>query len=209
MSRCEARLLLLVLFALVLPLRSSLATARASALPGQDRPELVLQYAQSDRAMDVAFAASAPVFASGSGNGQVDIWDTRTWQLQRSIDTEDQSTSRNYNTNGIALSPDGNYLAYMTDTGEVQLWSTISGKLIMKLAEPVGLPVGVQWSPNGKRIAAGGVNAVRVWDVTSGRMVRSFPATGDVAFSRDGKILGAAGESSAFLFDIASGRKIR
>lgn len=209
MSRCEARLLLLVLFALVLPLRSSLATARASALPGQDRPELVLQYAQSDRAMDVAFAASAPVFASGSGNGQVDIWDTRTWQLQRSIDTEDQSTSRNYNTKGIALSPDGNYLAYMTDTGEVQLWSTISGKLIMKLAEPVGLPVGVQWSPNGKRIAAGGVNAVRVWDVTSGRMVRSFPATGDVAFSRDGKILGAAGESSAFLFDIASGRKIR
>lgn len=209
MSRYDARLLFLVLFASALSQQSSLATAPGSALPGQGKPELVLQYAQSDRAMDVAFAASAPVFASSSGNGQIDIWDTRTWQLQRSIDTEDQSSSRNYNTKGIALSPDGSRLAYTIDTGEVQLWSTTSGKLVRKLAEPVGLPVGVQWSPDGRRIAAGGVDAVRVWDAASGRVVRSFPATGDVAFSRDGKILGAAGESSAFLFDIASGRKIR
>ncbi len=209
MSRCEAKLLLLVLFAFVLAQQGGLPTARGSALSSQDRPELVLQYAQSARAMDVSFAARAPVFASSSGNGQVDIRDTRTWELQRSIDTHDQSTSRNYNTKGIALSPDGKSLAYMTDSGDVQLWSTISGTLIKKLSEPVGLPVGVQWSPDGKKIAAGSTDAVRIWDVASGKVLRSFPATGDVAFSRDGKILGTAGADNAFLFDIASGRKIR
>ena len=177
--------------------------------PSRDQPELVLQYSQTDRPLDVAFAACAPVFASSNEDGRIDIWDTRDWTLERTIDTGAKVMSRNYNTKGIALSPDGKLAAYLTDSGEVQVWNTGSGTLVKKLPHPVGLPVSVKWSPDGRRIAAGSTDVVRVWDVASGRLIRSFPATGDVAFSRGGRILGAAGESDAFLFDIASGRKIR
>ena len=177
--------------------------------PPKDQPELVLQYSQSDRPLDVAFAARAPILASSNEDGRVDIWDTRSWTLERTIDTGSHVMSRNYNTKGIALSPDGRSLTYLTDAGEVQIWNTSSGSLVKRLPQPLGLPVSVKWSPDGRRIAAGSTDAVRIWNVASGKVIRSFPAAGDVAFSRDGKILGTAGEGSAFLFDIASGRKIR
>ncbi|MBI2844605.1 MAG: WD40 repeat domain-containing protein [Armatimonadetes bacterium] len=176
--------------------------------PRKDQPELVLQYAQSDRSLDVTFASRAPVFASSNEDGSIDIWDTRNWTLKRTVDTGTQVMSRNYNTKDIVLSPDGRSVAYMTGSGEVQIWATGSGKLIKRLPAPVGLPVSVKWSPDGRRIAAGSTDVVRIWDVASGKVIRTFPATGDVAFSADGKIFGAAGENNAFLFDIASGRKI-
>ena len=188
---------------------SSAGSITLSESTRKDQPELVLQYARSDRPLDVAFAARAPVFASSNEDGSIDVWDTRNWTLTRTIDTSTKAISRNYNTKGIALSPDGESLAYLADSGEVQIWDTGSGNLVKKLPKPVGLPVSVMWSPDGKRIAAGSTDAVRIWDVVSGGVLRSFPATGDVAFSKDGNILGTAGEHDAFLFDIASGRKIR
>jgi WD40 repeat protein len=194
--------------------RSSSATAVRPALPVDDQPELILQYSHSDRVYDVSFASRAPVFATNGFpadpmNGSIDIWDTRNWTLQRTIDISGYETDRNYNTKAIALSPNGRTLAYATARKGVLLWDVATGKLAKTLSGSVGLPVGVAWSPDGRMLAVGGTDAVQMWDTGSGKLLRTFPAKGDVAFSRNGRILGIAGEDSAAIFDVASGRKIR
>jgi len=194
--------------------RSSSATAVRPALPGGDQPELVLQYSHSDRVYDVSFASRAPVFATNGFpadpmNGSIDIWDTRNWALQRTIDVSGYETDRNYNTKAIALSPSGRTLAYATARKGVLIWNVATGKLARPLTGSVGLPVGVAWSPDGRMLVVGGTDAVRIWDTGSGKLLRTFPAKGDVAFSKDGRMLGIAGENSAAIFDVASGRRIR
>ncbi|MDO8681872.1 MAG: WD40 repeat domain-containing protein [Armatimonadota bacterium] len=176
----------------------------------QNEPELVLQYAHTDYPLDVSFAVKAPIFAANDGNGHIDIWNTRTQTLERVIDTGVKESRRNYITRAIALSPSGKTLAYLTNDGEAQIWDTSSGKLLKKLPKPLGeLPVSVTWSADGLKVAAGSTTSVRVWIVESGKTLRTFPAAGDVAFSKDGRILGIASESGASLFDITTGRKIR
>lgn len=194
--------------------RSSSAPATRLVLPPKDQPELVLQYSHSDRVYDVSFASRARVFAAGGfpsdpSNGSIDIWDTRNWVLQRTIDISGYETDRNYNTKAIALSPSGRTLAYATARKGVLLWDVATGRLAGTLSGSVGLPVGVAWSPDGRMLAVGGTDAVRMWDTGSGELLRTFPAKGDVAFSKDGRMLGIAGENSAAIFDVASGRRIR
>jgi len=173
-----------------------------------NKPELVLQYSHTDRLYNMAFAEHAPVFVSVSQDGYIDIWNTRDWILKRTIFTGTERCYGNYNTNGIALSPDGKFIAYMTDSGKVQIWDAGSGKLVKKLPKPVGWPISVKWSSDGKRLAVGGDYAVRIWDVGNLKVVRTFLASGDVAFSPDGKLIGIANENRAYVFDIASGRKL-
>lgn len=193
---------------------SSPVTVRCSISPLEDRPELVLQHSHSDRVYDVSFAPRAPVFATSGFpaspmDGSIDIWNTRSWELLRTIDISGYETDRNYNTKAIALSPNGRILAYATARSGVLLWDVATGKLTKTLTGSVGLPVGVAWSPDGHRLVVGGTDAVRMWDTGSGELLRAFPAKGDVAFSGDGRTLGIAGEDSAAIFDVASGRRIR
>lgn len=168
------------------------------ALPVGNQPELVLQYSHSDRVYDVSFASRAPVFATNGFpadpmNGSIDIWDTRNWTLQRTIDISGYETDRNYNTKAIALSPNGRTLAYATARKGVLLWDVAAGKLAKTLSGSVGLPVGVAWSPDSRMLAVGGTDAVRMWDTGSGKLLRTFPAKGDVTFSKNGRMLGIAG----------------
>lgn len=180
---------------------------QASAVVDGEKPELVLQYTNTERPLDLAFAAHAPVFAVNN-NGSIDIWDIKTWTLLRTIDVEPQEY-RNYLTVSIALSPNGKLLAYMTSNGEVQIWNTESSKLERTLPEPVGLPVGIAWSPSGQMIAAGGTTSARLWDATSGKVIHTFRASGSVAFSANGRILGIADKNDAAIFDTITGHKIR
>lgn len=173
----------------------------------------VIRYSPSDRVYDVSFAAKAPRLATrgcpmGPGRRLLQVWNTQTWTLCRTIDIGSIEGTRRYNTKALALSPDGRMLAYLSG-GVIYLWDMATGNSEQELRCPVGLPVSIVWSLDGRRLAAGGDGSVRVFDAASGKAIRSFAASGDVAFSADGRTLGIAGGISAALFDIASGRKIR
>jgi WD40 repeat protein len=88
------------------------------------------------------------------------------------------------------------------------LWNATTGCLDKTLPEPVGRQSKIAWSPNSKLIAAGG-SVVRLWDTATGKILRTFPESGDLAFSSDGKLLATVGHGKAQLFDATTGKLIR
>lgn len=115
----------------------------------------------------------------------------------------------------VALSPDGKVAAtgglaaraiYQNHGGAVRrydstirLWDTATGREMQKMASPVGQVQSLCFSPDGKKLAAGGLGIVSVWDLALKREIArigkteinngSFVHVGFVGFLRDGKTL--------------------
>ena len=97
----------------------------------------------------------------------------------------------------VAFSPDGGRLASLVDGRTVKVWEIGTGQEIRTLE---GLPHWVRrvvFSPDGKRVAAGGIDEVKVWDVGTGQQTVTVKAVahwvGGMAFSPDGKHIAASG----------------
>jgi len=93
-----------------------------------------------------------------------------------------------------AYSPDGRYIATISDAGIVQLWDAESGQTISPEVDLSGMTIDLHWSPNGNRLATGTEKGtVIVLDALTGAQVASYdlkegiiPA---VDWSPDGKFL--------------------
>jgi WD40 repeat protein len=67
----------------------------------------------------------------------------------------------------------------------------------------------VAFSPDGKVLASGGMHAVYLWNVLSGREIGRLPiGSFCVAFSSDGKTLACLGSEDITLWDVAAQKKI-
>jgi hypothetical protein len=81
------------------------------------------------------------------------------------------------------------------------------------LSQLDGSALSVAWSPGGQRLAVGGdQGSVRVWDVVTGVLVRSFEGPSgwvrSVAWRPDGRVLAAGDDTgTVFLWDTATGRE--
>jgi len=64
----------------------------------------------------------------------------------------------------------------------------------------------VSWSPDGRLVAWGGYDPVRVYDSQTGHLTRRLSDGGPCQFSPDGKWLGVASWSCAQLWDVRTGR---
>src|SRR5262249_57660918 len=105
---------------------------------------------------------------------------------------------------GVAFAPDGKMLFAM-DRGEaVRGWDT-DGKERLKIAGRKTGRAGFALSPDGKTIATGGEDGVRLWDAARGtELVRlpGRPEVHSVAFSPDGGTLAVGdGGGSVHLWD--------
>ena len=110
-----------------------------------------------------------------------------------------------YETSGAVFSPDGNLLAASSYHGFVRVWNA---KTYEKIATYRGFLMGVHsvtFSPNGRRLAAGGdgIEAVKIWDVKSHQELLTLPGMGSIhyriAFSADGNILGSLNRDAGML----------
>jgi WD40 repeat protein/transcriptional regulator with XRE-family HTH domain len=114
--------------------------------------------------------------------------------------------------NGIAIAPDGKYLATASTDNTAALWEVATARQLRVFSGYSGTVVTARFSPDGKYLLTSSEDkAVHIWEVATGQSVRVFannPAIVDNAvFSPDGKRVAASVEDGiARVWDIASGQ---
>jgi WD40 repeat protein len=139
--------------------------------------------------------------------------------ISRTIKVLDTATGKEESTvNGaahflfrMAYSPDGKHLAASGGSlnnagGELCVWEAATGKIVMRLPQPVGAVLNVAYSPDGRRLAtASGATSgtrpgeVTVWEADGSREVVTLHGHTDnvygVAFSPNGRHVASASGS--------------
>ncbi|HLW65892.1 MAG TPA: WD40 repeat domain-containing protein [Gemmataceae bacterium] len=144
----------------------------------------------------LAFSPDGRFLASGSFQEAI-IWDVQTGTVRHKI------TGFADRVVALAFSAKGNLLATgggpPSEDGEVKVYDAATGKLVVELKSPHSDTVyGVCFSPDGKMLASCGADKfVKVWEIPSGKFVKSFEGHThhvlDVGWKADGKLLASAG----------------
>lgn len=92
---------------------------------------------------------------------------------------------------GVAVSPDGKWIASASEDGTVRQWEARAGNQIRSLAIGPG-GRGLALSPDGRRIHTGDFGAVRAWDAATGLLLGSSELGLEInglRLSADGRLL--------------------
>jgi WD40 repeat protein/serine/threonine protein kinase len=117
----------------------------------------------------------------------------------------------------LATSAEGRRIASHARTEKkIRLWDGETGRNVAELSGDVEFPGALAFSPDGSRLASGGVypdNVVRLWDAATGRLIADMRGHKNtirsVAFSPDGRrLVSASSDETAWLWDGATGGPI-
>jgi WD40 repeat protein len=163
---------------------------------------------------------------TGSGDGTAKIWGAESGQQIRTFAWHTQSV----NVNSVAFSPDGRSVLLGDESfddrgaGSALLCEAASGRLIRAFQTHSNAVNSVAFSPDGRYVLTGNGplseksadndRVAQLWDVATGRKIRSFTGhrsrVRSVAFSPDGlSVLTGSDDSSARLWEAASGKQLR
>jgi DNA-binding beta-propeller fold protein YncE len=155
----------------------------------------------------VVFSSDGYRALSGSCDDTVRLWDIETERELRRIIVPSGARS-------IAISPNGHRVLSGGFDGTVRLWDIETGKELLQFEVCDGIPADcVVFSPDGRSCVVAQCYdppSISLWDLESGRNVRSFGDPGfSVAFSPDGRwVLAASFGDGGSLWDPNTGRKI-
>lgn len=170
---------------------------KVRTLPNQALPGFV-------ESLPIAFSRDGKTL-SCNADTEIRHWDTTTWARLASQPTNlvDEFTRL------LTYSPDGRHFATGKEQG-IAIWDTCSNPPRLRFLGPLRWPFVVAFSPDGRRVAAGGVGGEAVvWDVEEGQEIARFALGGTatlttaMAWSHDGRRLAASGEDETIrLWDI-------
>jgi YD repeat-containing protein len=147
----------------------------------------------------------AGVYATDAGT--LHLWDAATRRLRG------PALTRHHNrVDAVAFDRTGKWLVSGSTDGEIALWDANAGTYARTFGGgSLNSVFGVAFSPDGHLVAAGQLDGLSLWDVTSATLRREIRmgAVFSVAFTDDGRLLAAGGgDGRIVLFDVASGNNL-
>ncbi|MFN7923324.1 MAG: hypothetical protein U0Q16_24695 [Bryobacteraceae bacterium] len=148
----------------------------------------------------MVFSPDGEWLVAAAYDTDVRVWNARNGELAKVVGEMTVSMF------DLAFSPDGTMLAAAGVDRTVYLWDAKNWKLLRTITGQPEMISALEFSPDGKRLVTGGMNElafgapvkVIVWDVASGKALRTEQAehrVATVAFSPDGKWFAAADRS--------------
>jgi uncharacterized protein (TIGR03067 family) len=126
--------------------------------------QIKLQWRTYDYSPSLTFSNDGKFLLSGGALGNPRIWDVANGKLVADL------KGSNDEVRIPAISPNGQLIATMEMfQTDVILWDRATAKAIATLKGPArsGLCIGLSFSPDGNRLAAGSNDTVTIWDVSS------------------------------------------
>jgi WD40 repeat protein len=169
---------------------------------GRERSRMV----QGERLGCMALSADGKTLATGSSEGQIDLWEPATG---RPLHHFDGHPGRAF---CVAWSPDGKALASGGPDGACY-WEAGTWRQTGRREGPGDYTMRILFSPDGKVLASGGMHGTLwVWERATGKEVRTFEVKQSYrnwpfAFSPDGTKL-AAGLGHLGVWDVATGKEL-
>ncbi|MFD0797191.1 caspase family protein [Maribacter chungangensis] len=134
------------------------------------------------------------------------IWDVNTGKLLRILQGHtDKVTSSQFSQNGELV-------ATTSMDGKTRLWELEKGKLLFILEGHEDAVTSAQFSPNGKFLITTALlfdNTARIWDVNTGKLVRTLEHTDPVnlaQFSPNSKLVVTSSDHITRLWDVNTGK---
>lgn len=155
----------------------------------------------------LAYTKDGKKLVTGSRDKSVRIWDVSTGKLLKTL------KGHTNDINAVAFTPDGQYVISGSDDKTVRMWRVSTGKQVKLFAHPEKVQ-SIDLSPSGKELLTGigGLppikdNMAKLWNISSGKLIRSFHAlikvVTSLAFSPDGnKISAGLADGSVKLLEI-------
>ncbi len=170
-------------------------------------------FAEDKGVVSVAFSPNSKLLAFGSWTHHVRVLD---WAASKEI--------ADFPSDGlawVAFSPDGSLLATASEGQTLQLWDLAKGELATNLEGDLLRFHRVIFSPDGKRVLAGGgdwktggINHLGIWDVASKKQILKLAGHANTVFcvacSPDGRTIATGSvDRTIRLWDAETGRPRR
>lgn len=187
----------------------------ADSTTDSNRPQLVTQLGHGGSVYHMAFSPDGRSLLTASDSVDAILWDVATGaELRRFAGATHQLKS-------IAFSHDGRFILTGGYDRSARLWNAATGLEIRSFKGAMGPVLAVAFSPDGHFVLTGSYSHyekgkkasdddVRVWDISSGKLLRSFPVHPPIKFSPDGRfVLTGSQNNNALLIDVTTGQVVK